>query len=149
MRQSRRMRGSSGFTLIELILVVVIIGILAGIVVTSMSGRSEEARKAAAKSQITNFETALDLYEADNGVYPTTAQGLSALREEPSPKPRNWKGPYLKKDLPMDPWGKPYQYKAPGSHHPQGCDIWTMGPDGLDGTEDDIGNWNLQDQPKK
>lgn len=137
------------FTLIELILVVVIIGILAGIVVTSMSGRSEQARVAAAQQQITNFETALELYEADNGAYPTTAQGLEALRNEPTPKPRGWKGPYLKKEIPMDPWQHPYQYKAPGSHYPTGCDIWSSGPDGLDGTEDDIGNWNLQGNTKK
>jgi general secretion pathway protein G len=145
----RNIRKSAGFTLIELLLVIVIIATLAAIVVPSFAGKGEDARKAAAKGQISAFETCLDMYEADNGAYPTTTQGLEALRNEPSPKPRNWRGPYMKKELPVDPWGKAYQYKSPGTHHPTGCDIWTCGPDGMDGTDDDIGNWNLQDQPKK
>ncbi|MBM4045437.1 MAG: type II secretion system protein GspG, partial [Planctomycetes bacterium] len=100
--------GASGFTLIEVLLVVVIITILASLVVPRFVGRTEEARKAAAKAQIeTAFGSALDLYELDNGQYPTTQQGLAALREKPgtAPVPNNWKGPYLKKDAPRDPWG--------------------------------------------
>jgi general secretion pathway protein G len=145
----RNSRKHAGFTLIELLLVIVIIATLAAIVVPMLAGRGEDARKGACKGQIASFETALDLYEADNGVYPTTAQGLEALRSEPTPKPRAWKGPYLKKDIPLDPWNHPYSYKAPGTHHPTSYDLWSSGTDGLDGTEDDIGNWNLQDTPKK
>ena len=149
MRHARRSRRpDQGFTLIELLLVIVIIATLAALVVPQLVGRGEDARRAAAKQQITNFETALDMYETDSGAYPTTAQGLEALRTEPSPKPKNWKGPYMKKETPVDPWGNPYQYKAPGSHHPQGCDLWSNGPDGREGTDDDVSNWNLAETKK-
>ena len=147
--QNRFANPRVGFTLIELLLVIVIIATLAAIVVPQLAGRGEDARKSAAKAQISNFETCLDLYEADNGSYPTTAQGLDALRNEPSPKPRKWNGPYLKKDVPNDPWSNPYHYACPGTHNPRGYDLWSSGPDGQDGTQDDIVSWDLQDQPKK
>ena len=134
-----------GFTLIEILVVVIIIGILAALVIPRFSGRTEQAREAAAKTQINSlFGLALDAYEADNGFYPTTEQGLEALRVEPTtdPAPRDWKGPYLKSDVPVDPWQKPYVYSCPGTHNPTGYDLYSFGPDGLDGTDDDITNWS-------
>ncbi len=138
MRQEKR----SGFTLIELMLVVVIIGALAAMVVPRLAGRSEEARIGAAKADIKgNIALALRLYEVDNGRYPTSAQGLSALMSKPGspPVPDNWKGPYIEQE-PLDPWKRPYVYKFPGGHPPRDYDLLSLGPDGKEG-EDDIGNW--------
>jgi len=133
----------TGFTLIELMLVVIIIGVLAAMVVPRLAGRSEQAREAAARADIeASIATALDLYELDNGQYPTTEQGLGALRAKPSsaPIPENWRGPYLKKE-PKDPWGKPYYYKFPGEHNIGGYDLASWGKDGAEGGGDDIVNW--------
>lgn len=133
-----------GFTLIEIMVVVIIIGVLAALVVPQFSGRTERARIAAAKTQIDSlFSTALDMYEADNGSYPSNDQGLQALRVQPTtePVPKNWKGPYLKKDVPLDPWGNVYVYAYPGTHNTSGYDLYSYGPDGQDGTDDDISNW--------
>lgn len=134
-----------GFTLIEIMVVVIIIGVLAALVIPRFAGRTEQARKAAAKTQIDSlFSSALDMYEADNGNYPSTEQGLQALRVQPTtdPVPKNWKGPYLKKDVPVDPWGNVYVYTYPGTHNPSGYDLYSLGPDGQDGTDDDIANWS-------
>ncbi|MEZ6187024.1 MAG: type II secretion system major pseudopilin GspG [Planctomycetota bacterium] len=133
-----------GFTLIELLLVMVIIAVLAALVIPSFVGRGEQAKKGAAETQIKSlFGTALDTYEVDNGSYPTTNQGLEALRAKPSaaPEPKQWSGPYLKSDVPDDPWGNPYNYRSPGQHNAQTYDLSSMGPDGREGTEDDITNW--------
>lgn len=137
-------RHRRAFTLIELLLVMVILAVLAALVIPRFAGRSEEARQKAAQTQILSlFGTALDVYEADNGHYPTTAQGLEALRTKPSgnPEPKSWNGPYLKSDVPNDPWGSPYVYKAPGTHNAKGYDLLSVGADGREGTEDDIKNW--------
>ena len=111
-------RNKQGFTLIEIMLVVIIIGILAAMAIPNLAGRGEEARNKAAKADIeANLSTALDLYELDNGKYPTTAQGLSSLIEQPtvSPVPKDWNGPYIKKKkVPVDPWGREYVYVSPG-----------------------------------
>ena len=134
----------TGFTLIEILVVVIIIGVLAALVIPRFSGRTEQARIAAAKTQINSlFGLALDTYEADNGFYPTTEQGLDALRVQPTsdPAPKNWKGPYLKQDVPPDPWRKPYVYVYPGNHNPSGYDLYSYGPDGQEGTDDDITSW--------
>ena len=133
----------TGFTLIELMIVIVIIGALAAMVVPRLAGRSEEARRQVAAADIKgNIATALRLYEVDNGRYPSTDQGLAALLTKPSapPTPPNWQGPYLEQE-PVDPWGQPYVYRYPGSRSHAGYDLLSMGPDGKDGGDDDIGNW--------
>ncbi len=130
-----------GFTLIEIMLVVIIIAALAAMVVPRMSGRSEQAKKAIAQTDIdSHLSTALKLYELDNGNFPTTAQGLEALMKAPSssPVPANWNGPYLEKK-PIDPWGTTYVYKSPGEHR-RDYDLSSKGKN-TSGDEDDIVNW--------
>ena len=139
-----------GFTLVELLLVVTIILILGGMVITRMAGRTEQARQAAARADIeTNIAMALDLYELDSGRYPTTEQGLGALIRKPSssPAPTNWNGPYLKKrKTPVDPWGKAYTYASPGVHNLEDYDLYSYGPDGVEGGGDDVTNWEEANQ---
>jgi general secretion pathway protein G len=136
-----RINYRSGFTLIELLLVLVILAILAAVVVPKFAKRGEQAREAAAKTDISNMETALDAYEIDTGRYPTTEEGLAALFEAPS-SAKNWKGPYLKKGVPNDPWGNPYQYANPGTHAQNGFDLYSYGPTGSEG-EGNIDNWTV------
>ncbi|MBI3306478.1 MAG: type II secretion system major pseudopilin GspG [Candidatus Omnitrophica bacterium] len=135
---------SRGFSLIEIILVVVIIATLSAMVVPRLLGRSDQARIAAAKADIeVNIPTALKLYELDNGFFPTTEQGLKALLKKPTsnPTPQNWNGPYLEK-TPLDPWGKPYQYQSPGTHRPHDYDVFSQGKNPKsDKVDDDIVNW--------
>jgi general secretion pathway protein G len=132
---------SAGFTLIELIVVVVIIGLLAGLVVPQFIKQEEKATSKAAKAQIELFGTALDTFRLDVGRYPTSQEGLAALTQKPASADR-WDGPYLKKEVPPDPWGKPYIYKSPGDHGPY--DIISYGADGAPGGEDnnrDVTSW--------
>jgi len=138
-RVSRVTRHSSAFTLVELMLVVTIIGILAALVIPRIAGKSEQARETAARADIFGgIKTALDSYEVDNGFYPKSLQDLI---QQPS-NARNWHGPYLDPaTLPIDPWGNPYVYYYPGKHNPTGYDLLSVGPDGKEGTDDDIGNW--------
>ena len=131
----------SGFTLVEIMMVVIIIAALAAMVVPRLSGRSEQAKITVAKSDIeAHLPTALKLYELDNGNFPTTAQGLGALRTKPSasPTPANWNGPYVENE-PMDPWGNPYGYTSPGDHRSD-YDLYSKGKDSQS-AEDDISNW--------
>jgi general secretion pathway protein G len=130
-----------GFTLIELLLVLVILGILAAIVVPKFAGRTEDARKTAAKTQISSFGTALDAFEVDTGSYPKGKNGLQDLVAQPRDA-LSWKGPYLKGEIPVDPWGNPYVYECPGKNNPSGYDLMSAGPDGRANTEDDITNWS-------
>lgn len=138
-------KNKKAFTLIEIMLVVIIIGILAAMVIPNMAGRGEQARVAAARADIdANLSTALDLYELDNGQYPTSEQGLNALlaKSSSSPVPTNWHGPYLKKKrIPLDPWGREYKYAAPGINNTEEFDLSSYGPDGVE-SQDDIVNWS-------
>ena len=132
----------SAFTLVEIMLVVVIIGILAALVIPKIAGKSEEARETAAHADIYGgIKSALDEYDVDNGFYPSSLQDL--LQRPRNAK--NWHGPYLDPpQLPIDPWGNPYLYACPGKHNPTTYDLWSAGPDGKSGTSDDIGNWPTQ-----
>jgi len=133
----------TGFTLIEIMVVVVILGILAAAVVPKIMSRPEQARIEKAKHDITALESALNIYKLDNYQYPSTDQGLEALVSKPSgsPLPRNYKsGGYIKK-LNKDPWGNEYLYLQPGTHSE--LDIYSLGPDGQP-SDDDIGNWNIE-----
>jgi general secretion pathway protein G len=126
-----------GFTLIELLVVIVILGLLAGIVAPQILGRISEAKSETAHTQIEMLSVALDNYRLDNGSYPTTEQGLEALRTAPTREPvaRNWRGPYLRKDVPLDPWDRPYIYKSPGEQNKGGFDLSSLGRDGQPGGE--------------
>ena len=129
-----------GFTLIELMLVVIIIGALVAMVMPRLAGRSEQAKVGAAKADIqANIATAFKLYELDNGRYPSTEEGgLQALLNKPA-SASNWNGPYLEKK-PIDPWGREYQYQSPGAHRSYDYDLFSTGKDGQV-SNDDITNW--------
>ncbi len=134
-------RRSSGFTLLELLVVMVIIGLLAGYVGPKYFAQIGKSEAKAARAQIDALEKALDQYRLDAGRYPTTDQGLTALMTRPADESK-WLGPYLKKAVPMDPWGHPYQYKCPGEHGD--FDLFSLGKDGQPGGNDeaaDITNW--------
>lgn len=139
-----RFKNKQGFTLIEILLVCAIIVVLAAMVLPKFAGRGKEAKLSAAHGDIEgNITTALDLYELDNGRYPTTEQGLRALLEAPTtaPVPKNWNGPYLKKKkIPLDPWSHEYVYAAPGVHNKDDFDLSSYGPDGV-ASDDDVTNW--------
>lgn len=123
-------RAARGFTLLELLVVMVIIGLLAGIVAPQYFAQLGKSNTKVAKAQIESFGQALDQYRLDVGQYPTTDQGLAALRQAPQNVPR-WQGPYLKRDIPNDPWNRPYQYVAPGQHGEY--DLSSLGSDGQPG----------------
>lgn len=134
--------GQRGFTLLEVMVVVIIIGLLATMVLPKVIGRTEEAYVAKAKADISSLSSALKMYRLDNFHYPSTDQGLQALVKKPvgEPQPKHWKG-YIE-TLPKDPWGNSYQYLQPGEHGD--FDLWSTGADGKNGGEDnnqDVGNW--------
>ncbi|MDN3679553.1 type II secretion system major pseudopilin GspG [Vibrio tapetis subsp. quintayensis] len=138
----------SGFTLLEVMVVVVILGVLASVVVPNLLGNKEKADQQKAITDIVALENALDMYKLDNSVYPTTDQGLEALVSKPSasPEPRNYRNDGYIRRLPNDPWGNEYQYLSPGDNG--NIDIFTLGADaqeGGEGAQADIGNWNMQD----
>ena len=132
---------SRGFTLVEIMLVVIIIAALSAMVIPRLIGRSDQAKVSVARSDIdAHLATALKLYELDNGTFPSTPQGLQALMTKPaiSPLPRNWNGPYVEKE-PLDPWGNPYVYVCPGKNRPD-YDLYSKGKD-ESSDADDIKNW--------
>jgi general secretion pathway protein G len=144
MRRTFRRNSSRAFTLIELLLVMVILVVLAGVVVTRFGNRTEQARDAAAKTDISAIDTALEAFQVDCQRYPTNEEGLSALITAPGGVQDKWKGPYLKRNaLPMDPWNNQYVYRYPGTHNTSGYDLFSMGADGREGG-DDVDNWSVQ-----
>ena len=141
--------GNPGFTLIEIMAVVLIIGMLSGIVGFAVFQQVDKARVVTAKTQINRLESSLELYAMDNGRFPTSEQGLEALISEPSsaPEPVSYQpGGYLKGgELPLDPWGNEFQYESPGSNNENSFDLWSLGKDGTpggDGLNADLGNWS-------
>jgi general secretion pathway protein G len=135
-------RRQAGVTLIEMMVVVVIIALFAALVLPRMMGQADKARKTAARAQINAYMTALGSYKLDSGIYPTTEQGLQALRVKPE-NANNWQGPYTDKEIDNDPWGHPYLYRFPGEHG-DGPDLVSYGADGQpggDGINADIVSW--------
>jgi len=141
--KSSHYKRTSGFTLIEVMVVVVILGILAAIIVPKIMSRPEQARKVKVKQDILAIQSALDLYKLDNGRYPTTDQGLPALVNKPTtpPVPRSWKAEGYLQEVPMDPWGEEYQYL----NDDEKVRIFSFGPKGRDGNSE-IGNWNMNNE---
>jgi len=141
-----RAAGRGGFTLIELMVVIAVISILAALVGPNVFRNVGTARDAAARSQIELLGAALDSYRLDNGRYPTSAQGLETLRTAPTiqPLPNNWQGPYLRKEVPLDPWRNPYVFLSPGEVNPKGYDLLSLGADGVlggEGEDGDVVSW--------
>jgi general secretion pathway protein G len=142
----RTKRARSGFTLIELIVVIAIIATLAAIVAPAIFQNVGDAKTNAAKSQIESLGLALNSYRLDNDAYPSTEQGLEALRTMPTVGeiPKNWRGPYLTRVVPNDPWGRPYVFTSPGTENPKSYDLYTLGKDGVPGGMDedaDVTSW--------
>ncbi|MGH7718679.1 MAG: type II secretion system major pseudopilin GspG [Gemmatimonadaceae bacterium] len=145
--EGSRRSGASGFTLIEMLVVIAIIATLAAVVAPAVFRNVGDAKTNAARSQIELFALALDTYRLDNDRYPETEQGLSALRTLPSSGdiPRNWRGPYLRKTVPLDPWGRAYVYLSPGKENPGSYDLYTLGRDGEvggEGEDADLTSWD-------
>jgi general secretion pathway protein G len=145
---ARASRPRRGFTLIEIMAVVLIIGLLGSLVGVVVFDQVQKARVTAAQTQLRQLEAALEFYQMDNGRYPSTEQGLDALVQAPTiaPEPRSYPpGGYLREGrVPVDPWGSPYQYEMPGTHNAHGFDLWSHGADtapGGEGNDADIGNW--------
>ncbi len=141
-KKRSRVSSRRAFTLVELLLVLVILGILAALVLPKFTGRTEQARITAAVTQISTFGTALDAFEVDTGSYPRGQDGLAQLLVAPADV-KGWRGPYLKSDIPLDPWGRAYVYEYPGRVNANGYDIISMGPDGQPGTADDVVNASI------
>lgn len=138
--QHKRTNIRHGFSLLELLLVLVILGILAALVVPRFANRSQQARQTAARADISSISTTISAFEIDNGRYPTSEEGLAALLSAPAGLD-NWRGPYLEKGKkPADPWGNEYVYRYPGQRNADSYDLYSLGPDGREGN-DDIGNW--------
>ncbi len=146
---------NSGFTLIEILVVVLIIGLLSAVLATNLFSRADDAKFQIARTQLRQLEQSLELYRLDNGRYPSAEQGLEALVREPTsePLPRRYPaGGYVKRESISDPWGLVYQYRLPGSYNSHSFDLMSFGPDGIEGGDlggaaDDIGNWDVEPAP--
>jgi general secretion pathway protein G len=140
-RASQRKR--AGFTLVEIMVVVVILGILAATIIPQFISTTQDAKIGAAKADIANIESALERFSINMDRFPTSEEGLAVLADPPSTDDKKWRGPYIKEVRP-DPWGHPYNYRFPGTHGRNRFDVWTYGADGAEGGENDnadIGNW--------
>ncbi|WP_417665726.1 type II secretion system major pseudopilin GspG [Pseudidiomarina sp.] len=138
------MKKQTGFSLIEVMVVIAILGLLASLILPNVLGSADQANRQKARTDIIALENALAQYRLDNSVFPTTEQGLESLIQEPNvdPRPRNYRrGGYIQR-LPADPWGNEYLLLSPGEYGD--VDIFSAGPDGQTGTDDDIGNWNIE-----
>lgn len=140
---TRTIRSQAGFSLLEIMIVTAILALLAGIIVPKLAGRTDDARRATAKTQLKEIENALEMFHLDHGFYPSTEQGLAALVTKPTTGriPQNWRDSYLKR-LPLDPWNRPYVYQSPGLHGDY--DLVSYGADGVEGgvrANADITNW--------
>ena len=132
-----------GFTLVEILVVITIIALLAGLAISNLSGIFGGSQKDIAKLFVTQgLKTPLFSYKMSMGNFPSTEEGMQALVTAPQGKSDHWRGPYVEgNSIPLDPWKQPYQYRFPGVHNKDGYDLWSIGPDGKDQTDDDIGNW--------
>ena len=139
----RARRAAGAFTLLEILVVLAIIGLLVSLAVTNVGNLFSGSQKDIAKLFVNqSMRAPLEVYRSHMGDYPTAAEGLQALITAPASKADRWRGPYLQDNkLPIDPWGEPYQYRAPGVKNKNGYDLWSKGPDKTDGTDDYIGNW--------
>jgi len=143
MKTQSRQSSPAGFTLIEIMVVVIILGILAATILPQFIGTTHDAKVGTAKANIAELESALERFYVHIDRYPTAEEGLKVLVDPPAGDEKKWRGPYIKL-LRADPWGNPYQYRCPGMRHPSSFDIWSRGADGADGGEGegaDIGNW--------
>ncbi|KPL08776.1 hypothetical protein AMJ85_07895 [candidate division BRC1 bacterium SM23_51] len=149
--QSAIRNGKRGFTLVEIMVVVIVLTILAAAIIPNLTGRTDDAKVARARSDVANLETALEQFKLDMGRYPTSEESLDVLRNPPqSEDMERWKGPYIRKPVPLDPWRNPYVYVSPGMENPDSYDLESYGADGQDGGEAyarDIESWtNYDDQ---
>lgn len=144
MKKSVSMGRSAGFSLLEIMVVIAIIGLIASLILPNVIGAGEQADRQKARTDIVSLENALSQYRLDNGSYPTTEQGLDALLNEPQvdPRPRNYRRNGYINRLPLDPWNQEYLLLSPGEFGD--VDVFSAGPDATPGTDDDIGNWNLE-----
>ena len=143
MKRHSLRKQSAGFTLLEIMVVVIIIGVLAATIIPQFMGTTHDAKVSAAKADVAQLENALERFNLHMDRYPTMDEGLKVLVEAPTGEDKKWRGPYIKLLRP-DPWGNPYQYRLPGMHHPTTFDVWSRGADGQDGGDGpnaDIGNW--------
>ncbi len=147
----RRVRPSAGFTLLEILVVLAIIGLLAGLAITNVDKIFGGAQVSTVRLQVRDsMRTSLTSYRINMGDYPSTSDGLQALIAAPGSKAEKWHGPYLEPaKIPEDPWGEPLQYAYPGSKNKSGYDVWSKGPDKQSGTADDIGNWDTGTSTEK
>ncbi len=141
---ARRSRAARGFTMMELLVVLAILGLLAGLAISNVSGIFGGAQDSTARIFVKeSMKSPLFTYSLHMGGFPSTAEGLQALIVPPADKASSWHGPYITESkIPLDPWGEPYQYAFPGTHNKNSYDLWSKGPDKQSGTDDDIGNWD-------